>query len=771
MKRLLFFTYLFVSFIVACFVTTNIFAAILHDPDLLGARRFLGQFYEPFQIVRWFFTIPVPGHTYTMALWIWIASFALLSSIGYRFYIKLRANITGAYGTSRWLTEVELGRTGALAPVGPPQGLILGQSAGARYLRKRITPKASLHERRLAAFARANGYEDDPKPSEAGGAEGGASSSQGEQFRYVMWRQGKLIFSHKEGSVLLVAPPGGGKNVSVIVPSLLTWLGSAVVYDVKNENFNITNGWRNIFSYVYRFEPASKHSVRFNPLFEIEKGENEVAQTQVIADILVNPNGDSEYGSGQDAHWKLTAKQLLIGAILHVLYAPDCPDKSLRGVYSLLNDPAKGIREVLSHMNDSYHLNPEDNPDLRFNGQSAARGPVPDPQVHPVVAETARNMMNKADNELSGVVSTASSYLQLFQDPIVAENTRTSDFRISELTRRERPCTLYLCVSPQDVQRMQPLVRLILQLIAGRLTADLQVNTHPMLLVLDEFPTLGKMDFFEKQLAFFRGYKIRTLIVIQSFNQLFGVYGQNTSIVDNCAEIAILGVGHRDAKTVSAMLGSQSINRASHSRSVSMGSFFEWTRTTTNSEAGRPLMTDDELTRMPYDEFILISQGKHPYKGKKILYYQDKRMMARYANQKMVRSDADQRRQLKRDQPAIAWLEGIEDRKRLPASNIAADVVDADWYQVSDPGSEEIQPAGYHTQDDFAERKEIKPRTVSSGKAEASADSATEPKEQLPSDRSVDSDVASSEAGPETNENGPSDEDDRLPRINEEYFR
>jgi len=68
----------------------------------------------------------------------------------------------------------------------------------------------------------------------------------------------------------------------------------------------------------------SREARAYNPLLEIRKGDCEVRDAQNIADILVDPEGALERRN----HWEKTSHSLLVGAILHVLYAE--ADKNAR---------------------------------------------------------------------------------------------------------------------------------------------------------------------------------------------------------------------------------------------------------------------------------------------------------------------------------------------------------------------------------------------------------------------------------------------------------
>ena len=134
--------------------------------------------------------------------------------------------------------------------------------------------------------------------------------------------------------VMAFAPTRSGKGVGLVVPTLLSWLGSAVIHDIKGENWTLTAGWRSRFSHCLLFNPTDARSAAYNPLLEVRRGAHEVRDVQNIADILVDPEGALERRN----HWEKTSHALLVGAILHVLYAGE--DKTLSGVANFLSDPA-----------------------------------------------------------------------------------------------------------------------------------------------------------------------------------------------------------------------------------------------------------------------------------------------------------------------------------------------------------------------------------------------------------------------------------------------
>ncbi|MBK8769667.1 MAG: conjugal transfer protein TraG [Rhizobiales bacterium] len=405
--------------------------------------------------------------------------------------------------------------------------------------------------------------------------------------------------------VLAFAPTRSGKGVGLVIPTLLTWPHSAVIHDIKGENWQLTAGFRSKFSHCLLFNPADPRSARYNPLLEVRKGEWEVRDVQNIADILVDPEGALERRN----HWEKTSHALLVGVILHVLYAEG--EKTLARVASFMSDPSRSIERTLRVMMSTNHL-----------GTDKA------PRVHPVVASVACELLNKSENERSGVLSTAMSFLGLYRDPVVARNTGACDWRIADLMEARKPISLYLVIPPADLSRTKPLVRLILNQIGRRLTESLEGQKRQprskLLLMLDEFPALGRLDFFETALAFMAGYGIRAYLIAQSLNQIIKAYGENNSILDNAhVRIAFAANDERTAKRISDSLGTATELRAQ--KNYAGHRLAPWLAhvMVSRQETARPLLTPGEVMQLPTDEALVLVSGLQPIKAKKLRYFED----------------------------------------------------------------------------------------------------------------------------------------------------
>ena len=428
--------------------------------------------------------------------------------------------------------------------------------------------------------------------------------------------------------VLAFAPTRSGKGVGLVLPTLLSWPHSVLVYDIKGENYALTAGWRRneANTYALKFEPTATDgsSVRFNPLEEIRLYTvKEVSDVQNIVTMIVDPDG-----KGLNDHWAKTGHALLVGTVLHVLYAE--PDKTLTGVANFLSDPSRTLLDTLNYMLGTEH-DPEGKQGWPEN-------------VHPVVAASARDMLNKSENEMSGVLSTAMSFLALYRDPVVSKNTACSEFKVRDLMNADRPVSLYLVVPPSDKDRLKPLIRLIINQVVRTLTEKMEFKDgrsvagykHRLLLLIDEFPSLGKLDIFEEALAFIAGYGLKAYLIIQDISQLWTAYGKDESIFSNCHVRAAFAPNKIEtAELLSKMTGTTTIVKESASYSGDRLQPMLGNVSTSMQEIARPLLTPDEVMRLPAakkgvkgnitegGDMLVFVAGHAPIYGKQILYFLD----------------------------------------------------------------------------------------------------------------------------------------------------
>ena len=418
--------------------------------------------------------------------------------------------------------------------------------------------------------------------------------------------------------IIVVAPPRSGKGVGFVVPNLLTFEGSVIVFDLKGENYHLTSGHRKsaLNNVILRFDPTSDNpnSAKYNPLSEVRMGLHEFGDAQAIAEMMIDPNK-----KGDTDHWRRSAVSLLVCTILHTLYARR--DKTLTGVVTLLSDPKRPIYEVLDSMLGTIH-----DPSGKQNWKDPTTGELT--KTHPIIASMAREFKNKGFEEMSGIVSTALAYLTLYRDPIIAKNTSQSDFTIQDIIKSAdgRPRAVYFNVPPSNLQRMVPLTRLFINQVLVRIMEnknlvlhDSENTNHRLLMMLDEFNALGKMDNLKDSLSFAAQYGVRVCLIVQDLDQINELYGEKNPLLSYC-HIRIFHATNSDftAKRISGLAGEQTIVKYSKSYSDNNSNVSE-----SASEIMRPLMKSDEAQRLPKDEMLIFVEGQFPIRGKKIIYYED----------------------------------------------------------------------------------------------------------------------------------------------------
>ena len=433
--------------------------------------------------------------------------------------------------------------------------------------------------------------------------------------------------------VLCYAPTRSGKGVGLVVPTLLSWPHSAVITDLKGELWELTSGWRKAHGHnkVLRFEPARLSGcVGFNPLEEIRLGaEHEVGDVQNLATLIVDP-----HGRGLNDHWQKTSQSLLVGCILHLLYKSriDGSLATLPALDAMLADPQKPVSELWKEMMIFAHNNGEN---------------------HPVVGAAGRDMMDRPIEEAGSVLSTAKSYLSLYRDPVVAKNVSKSEFRIRDLMNHEDPVSLYIVTQPNDKTRLRPLVRVLVNMIVRLLADKIRFEKgqpkpdykHRLLLMLDEFPSLGKLEIMQESLAFIGGYGIKCYIICQDINQLQNRdtgYGKDETITSSChIQNAFAPNRLETAEHLSKLTGQTTIVKEQITTSGRRMSALLGHVSRTIQEVQRPLLTVDECLRMPGPkkdgnehivsgcDMVIYCAGFPAIYGRQPLYFQDATFKAR----------------------------------------------------------------------------------------------------------------------------------------------
>ena len=402
--------------------------------------------------------------------------------------------------------------------------------------------------------------------------------------------------------LLCFAPTRSGKGVGLVIPGLLTWTGSCVVVDIKGENYQITGWWRSLFSHVVYFDPTKKSSARYNPLLEM-RPERLIGDVKNLAQILMS----GQNTSGEESIWTSGARTLLEIAMVHVLMTDD--HKNLGRVV----DRLASLEQMLDEILECGGYGPEHSDSYHFAKQGA-------------LELTQR----ETPDALEGWKANAQRALDLWRDPFVRQATVSSDFRLRDLQYAERPVSLYVVIPPSDLKKLGPIVRMLFMQLTDVLTEAhddpaKNTNKHRLLMMMDEFPQLGRMDKIENAIAYTAGYGIKWFFITQGLDQLDKIYGKDNSILSNChTRVAYRCNDDRNATRLSDLCGKATVFKDQEGESGNKGIIAGLNkRSVSHIEVGRELMTPGEVMQMPDDDELLLIAGKYPIKAKKITYYDD----------------------------------------------------------------------------------------------------------------------------------------------------
>ena len=418
---------------------------------------------------------------------------------------------------------------------------------------------------------------------------------------------GKLLTFGGAEHVIVYAPTRSGKGVGVVIPNLLSWSDSVVVLDVKKENFVKTAGFRAAHGQkVYLFDPfdGQGRTARYNPLSAVRRDPADLYDDlQRIAAMLFPPEPRGE------PFWTEAARSAFIAIGGYVAETPQLPFT---------------IGEILRQLTAASDVK------AHFETVMQKRQSDPDRLSAPCIA-ALNDFLAASENTLQSVRKTVTARLGLWLNPRIDAATSASDFDLSKL--RSEAISIYLVVTPDNLDRLAPLLNLLFQQVvdlnARELPEHNPAHSRQLLLLLDEFPSLGHVGVLAKSVAFVAGYGIRLLTVLQSPSQLRAIYGPDDAknfLTNHAVEIVFTPKEHDVAVELSERFGTQTVEAKSRSRPWG---FSNRSRSETVSDHRRPLLLPQELKLVPKAKAFVLMAGVPPILADKLIYHEDRRFSAR----------------------------------------------------------------------------------------------------------------------------------------------
>ncbi len=411
---------------------------------------------------------------------------------------------------------------------------------------------------------------------------------------------GQLLKHNGSEHILVSGATRSGKGVGIVVPTLWNWQDSAVVYDPKEELWDLTAGYRARSGKVACFNPTREDSISINPLLYVRKGISEIGDIQNIVEFLSNPDATLQ----QRNIWEESGKTLVTAIILHVLYTQEDENKNL----AVVRDKLLNLDVTLKEMMRTPH---------RLNKKTGQ------PEVHPEVLRVARAIYSKYKKFRESVAGTAETYLKPWAGELVAEKMATNEFNIEDFIDGAEPFTLYIQIPYEDIERLSPLMRFVIAQITRPLMREIKKRKNPrrVLLCLDEFPSIGKVDFLERDLGMIAGYGLKALLICQSANFIQKAYGRDTTIFDNChIQVAFASNDPSTQKRMSQMAGQATeIRESVHYQKDKFG----WKRgnSVSYNEVTRAILNEGEARELDAGKQLVFVGSTKPLKTDKLRYY------------------------------------------------------------------------------------------------------------------------------------------------------
>lgn len=416
---------------------------------------------------------------------------------------------------------------------------------------------------------------------------------QEEQSIIIGKKYGAPLYANGFEHVLVFAPTGSGKTRSIGMPNLFHYPYSVVCNDVKLTLFKTTSGYREkiLGHQCYCWAPASedRQTHSYNPLSLISKDPfQRITDIQRIAHILIPDNKKS------DPIWQQASRKLFKIAVLYLLDTPDRP--TTLGEINRLVKQANFDDWLASVLEETTHLDAE----FYRNGYS---------------------YLNNHEKTRSSILETFSGYFELFDDPLIDAATSTSDFDIRQL-RREK-ITLYIGFTDDDMERLSPLLTLFWQQLISVMIKNIPdpvEEPYPVLCLIDEFSSLGRIERLRRSLKLLREYRVRCVLIMQYIAQTYEQYSHDEAkaFTNIKTKIAFATEDIHDAEYISKLLGTRTVKVAAGSVSNQTQGYSE---SSSYNYQAVPLLRPEEVMRLPQDQTLIIRAGHAPVKAGQLIWY------------------------------------------------------------------------------------------------------------------------------------------------------
>lgn len=410
-------------------------------------------------------------------------------------------------------------------------------------------------------------------------------------------KYGVPLYANGFEHVLVFAPSGSGKTRSIAIPNLFNYPYSIVCNDVKLTLFETTSKYREriLGHQCYCFAPARTESIthRYNPLtFISDNPLQRMTDIQRIAHIFIPDNP-------KDPFWAQTGRKLFKALVLFLLDTPTHPT-TLGEINRLIKQHDFNLW-LQSTLDDTEHYDPE----FYRNGYS---------------------YINNDGRTRDNILESFSGHFELFDDPVIDAATSASDFEFGDLRRKKM--TIYVGFTDEDMERLSPLLTLFWQQLMSRMIQsipNIQEEPYPVLCLIDEFSSLGRIERLRRSLKLLREYRVRCILMFQYIAQTYEKYSHDEAqaFINIKTKVAYTTEDLNDAEFISKMLGTRTQRVVSHSVSSQQRGVSD---SKSISYQAIPLLRHDEVSKLSPKIALIMRSGHAPIKARQYIWHNEPAM-------------------------------------------------------------------------------------------------------------------------------------------------
>lgn len=409
---------------------------------------------------------------------------------------------------------------------------------------------------------------------------------------------GRWLIHPRLVHAVIVGPTRSGKGTGLIIPNALLWPHSLIVLDIRGETFEQSAGYRSRFSQVFVFAPGQSVSHGYNPLDFVRAGHgHRDSDIRAIAASIIPAKPH------EDEYWSKDARELVAGVVSVVLETRHLKSRSLRDVIGILQGEIFVIDRIAMILGD------ESDPLSAFTRRTLA----------PFLA--------MPEKQFAGLYGNLRVALQPFANELVLRATAFSSFRLADF--RSEATTLYIDFRLSQVETIAPVVNLLLsQLVHHLADHRLKPGERPLLMLLDEFANLGKLEPVLAMWKILAGNGVAVWAFVQSLTDIDRHYGREgrTTLIDNSELQMFLGSQSPEVlEHFEKLLGNRTVTLTS--RSITGGLMSQHrSHAVSTRELAVPLMSRDALRRLDADRFIVLPMGQKPILARKNFFFADRKL-------------------------------------------------------------------------------------------------------------------------------------------------